>query len=129
MDEDENENIFVEEEISDDDELNEIHPDDMSDAMRTLNQALIDADDHIDGNHTYYMLHIILLIWYDSYLKYISEKSRDIDQSVFDEMVDIFGSKVLSKLKNKDRKKPDCSQERDHGSTMARKWPRKWSCL
>ena len=52
---------------------------------------------------------------HESWLKYISERSRDIDQSVFDEMVDIFGSKVLSKLKNKDRKKPDCSQERVHG--------------
>ena len=62
MDEDENENIFIEEEISDDDELDEIHPDDMSDAMRTLNQALIDADDHIDGNPTYHMRHIVLLI-------------------------------------------------------------------
>ena len=49
MDEDENVNIFDEEEILDEDELDEIHPDDMSDAMRTLNQALIDADDHIDG--------------------------------------------------------------------------------
>ena len=39
------------------------------------------------------------------------ETSRDIDQSVFDEMIDIFGSKVLSKLKKKDRKQPDCSQE------------------
>ena len=27
-------------------------------------------------------------------------------------MIDIFGSKVLSKLKKKDRKQPDCSQER-----------------
>ena len=26
-------------------------------------------------------------------------------------MIDIFGSKVLSKLKKKDRKQPDCSQE------------------
>ena len=59
MDEDENENIFVEEEISDDDELDEIHPEDMSDAMRTLNQALIDADDHIDGNHTYHITDMI----------------------------------------------------------------------
>ena len=57
MDEDENENIFVEEEIMDDDELNEIHPDDMSDAMRTLNQALIDADGHIDGYNSYDMTH------------------------------------------------------------------------
>ena len=57
MDEDENENIFVEEEISDDDELDEIHPEDMSDAMRTLNQALIDADDHIDGNYITHMIH------------------------------------------------------------------------
>ena len=56
MDEDENENIFDEEEISDEDELDEIHPDDMSDAMRTLNQALIDADDHIDGKNS--MTHI-----------------------------------------------------------------------
>lgn len=45
MDEDENENIFDDEEISDEDELQDIHPDDMSDAMRTLNQALIDVDD------------------------------------------------------------------------------------
>ena len=104
MDEDENENIFDEEEILDEDELDEIHPDDMSDAMRTLNQALIDADDHIDGDD-------IWLIAYDSYV--ILEKSREIDQSVFDEMIDIFGSKVLSKLKKKDRKQPDCSQERD----------------
>ena len=43
----------------------------------------------------------------------ILETSRDIDQSVFDEMIDIFGSKVLSKLKKKDRKQPDCSQEGD----------------
>ena len=63
MDEGENENIFDEEEISDEDELDEIHPDDMSDAMRTLNQALIDADDHIDGKNSLYdsdsMTHIL----------------------------------------------------------------------
>jgi len=89
MDEDENENIFDDEEISDEDELQDIHPDDMSDAMRTLNQALIDVDDAENR---------------------FNETSRDIDQSVFDEMIDIFGSKVLSKLKKKDRKQPDCSQ-------------------
>ena len=45
MDEDENENIFDEDEFSDDDAIQDIHPDDMSEAMRALNSALIDADD------------------------------------------------------------------------------------
>ena len=51
-------------------------------------------------------------VWLIFYHNGLLEKSRDIDQSVFDEMIDIFGSKVLSKLKKKDRKQPDCSQER-----------------
>ena len=63
MDEDENENIFDEEEISDEDELDEIHPDDMSDAMRTLNQALIDADDHIDGKNSLYDSYFIIMVF------------------------------------------------------------------
>ena len=63
MDEDENENIFDEEEISDEDELDEIHPDDMSDAMRTLNQALIDADDHIDGKNSLYDSYLIKMVF------------------------------------------------------------------
>ena len=63
MDEDENENIFDEEEISDEDELDEIHPDDMSDAMRTLNQALIDADDHFDGKNSLYDSYLIKMVF------------------------------------------------------------------
>ena len=39
-------------------------------------------------------------------------------------MIDIFGSKVLSKLKKKDRKQPDCSQER--GSWTKKYLPNRW---